>query len=155
MIQRIQSIYLVLVIVLSLLLLNGSIMTFSDPAGKDAILTSAGKLSELNGKLISQVTGSWMLISLLSLIALLSLVSIFLFRKRTIQMKLTIAVLTLGAILIAVCSWLALAVIHDYNMMLKAGLKMAFPVLILLFSILAFLGIRKDERLVKSYDRLR
>jgi predicted HAD superfamily Cof-like phosphohydrolase len=38
---------------------------------------------------------------------------------------------------------------------LVPGVKMLIPLLILTFGILAFIGIKKDEKLVKSYDRLR
>jgi purine-cytosine permease-like protein len=77
------------------------------------------------------------------------------FRSRRKQILPTIAVILLSAVLIGSIAWFGYSVIHDLKMSLVPGLKMAFPVLILIFSILAFRGIRRDERLVKSYDRLR
>ncbi len=155
MIQRIQSVYLGLIMILSLLLFSGSVAIFTSPSGNTAVLTTSGNLFETGGKLISQLTGPWLIVSMLLLISVLSLVSLLMFRNRMIQIKVTLTVIFLSLILIAVCSWLILSVIRDFNMALKPGIKMAFPVLMLVFSILAYLGIRKDERLVKSYDRLR
>jgi hypothetical protein len=46
-------------------------------------------------------------------------------------------------------------VIGKYHSELIPGFKMFVPLVILVFGILAYVGIKKDENLVKSYDRLR
>jgi hypothetical protein len=45
--------------------------------------------------------------------------------------------------------------ISNYEAVFTPGLKMVLPVILLILSMLAYRGIRKDELLVKSYDRLR
>ncbi len=155
MIQRIQSIYLTLIIVLTLLLLSGTVLNFEDGSGNTVRLSSTGILSDQSGKTIAQVVSTWPLPLMLISICVISLITIVMFRNRKIQMYLNIALIVLSVILIAAISWLGFSVIQDNRMNLSPGIKMIFPVLILAFSILSFRGIRNDERLVKSYDRLR
>jgi glucan phosphoethanolaminetransferase (alkaline phosphatase superfamily) len=155
MIQRIQSLYLTIIIILSLLLLNGGILNFTDGSGNSLKLSSAGILTDQNQKIVSQVFAAWPLTSLQVLIILISLVAVLMFRNRKKQMFLTRLLIVLSAVLIAAISWFGFKTYHDLKMILHPGIKMALPVLILLFSILAFRGIHKDDQLVKSYDRLR
>jgi hypothetical protein len=155
MIQRIQSLYLTSIIILSLLLLNGSILTFAGESGNTIRLSAAGTLSEEGPKLVAHVAPAWSFISLLTAICLISVAALFMFRKRRMQMLLTISVIVLSALLTAAFVWLGFSVSHDFKMTFSPGIKMTFPVFILVFSILAFRGIQKDDRMVKSYDRLR
>jgi hypothetical protein len=154
MIQRIQSLYLILIIILCVLLLSGSILNFLDGSGTAVNLSAAGKLYDQQ-KLIAQVVPIWFLIALLAVISVISIAALLLFRKRRLQMFLTTVIIVFAALLAGAFAWLISSVIHEFRVTFIPGIKMAFPVLILIFSILAFLGIRKDELLVKSYDRLR
>jgi hypothetical protein len=45
--------------------------------------------------------------------------------------------------------------IQSHNVSLVPGIKTFIPVVTIILSILAYRGIKKDEALVKSYDRLR
>lgn len=155
MIQRIQSLYLTFIIILSVLLLNGSILKFTGESGNAVKLSAAGALSDEGQKLIAQVGQSWTVTALLAGICLISIASLFMYRNRRIQMLLTISVTVLSVLLTGVLAWLGFSVIQDFKMTFIPGIKMSFPVLILVFSILAFMGIQKDDRLVKSYERLR
>ena len=89
------------------------------------------------------------------LIIILSIVTIFLYKNRKIQIKFAIATAFLSAALIALTAWFAYSAGEKYQAVLSPGIRTFLPLIILLFSILAFLGIRKDENLVRSYDRLR
>ena len=82
------------------------------------------------------------------LISLLSLVTIFLFSKRKIQMRLTEVLITLIIIFICVTCYYALS---EY----KYWSRVVIPAIQLLLAILAYFGIKRDDNLVKSYDRLR
>jgi hypothetical protein len=46
-------------------------------------------------------------------------------------------------------------IIKAYHASLIPGFKVAIPVVILVLSVLAYNGIKKDDNLIKSYDRLR
>jgi len=155
MIQRIQTFYLSLIILLSIFLLNGSILSFHDESGTVIKVTIEGILRDTGDKNFLLIGKFLPLSAVLILIPLVSLAAIFLFRKRKIQMGLAIFVIILSAglsVLTFLCSY---NIISKFKSGITPGLNMALPFLILIFAILAYRGIRKDDRLVKSYDRLR
>jgi ABC-type transport system involved in cytochrome c biogenesis permease subunit len=88
-------------------------------------------------------------------ISLLSFTTIFLFKKRKLQLKLAVAIILLTIVFIGMTLYYLLWVTGKFQTELVPGVKMLIPLLILTFGILAFIGIKKDEKLVKSYDRLR
>ena len=120
MIQRIQSLYLLLLAAL------GVILFF---AGECLTLT------------ISVLT---------VIIPALSLFTLFLFSKRNIQMLLTKVIIALIILFICAICYYALSV-AEFGSWINA----IIPVLQLLLAIFAYLGIKRDDNLVKSYDRLR
>lgn len=89
------------------------------------------------------------------LISILSIIAIFLFRKRKIQMKLAGAVILLTIMHIGLMLYYIFWVTGKFQAEIVPVYRMFIPLLILIFGILAYLGIRKDENLVKSLDRLR
>lgn len=150
MIQRIQSLYLLLTTVLSILFLTGGIIDFSDEAGSVIKFTFNGisGASELLEKTLP-------ITFLIILIPLLSAIIIFLFKNRRVQLmlgKVLIALILAFIITLAVYSYL---VTERYNADITPGFKMAIPVIQLILAYLAYRGIKKDDDLVKSYDRLR
>jgi hypothetical protein len=155
MIQRIQTIYLSIVILFSVLLFSGNMINFTDEPGRALTLTATGILNAPEGQVFAKVPNMWLLTVILILIILLSLLAILMFRNRKIQMSAAFSLIVLSVVLIAVVSCFTWQILHDYRLTVIPGIKMAMPILILIFSIIAFLNIRKDDRLVKSYDRLR
>jgi hypothetical protein len=95
------------------------------------------------------------------LIVLLSLICIFLYKNRKLQFRLTVIniLFAIGAIILQYFK------VQDHaNTLVSSGVSIisatylpgAFlPVLILIFLFLAARGIYKDEKLIKSLDRLR
>ena len=88
--------------------------------------------------------------------ALLAVTAVFLFKNRSLQMK-----LVLFGILVSV-AFIALEIWQAENFTKSGGiLKLSYqwgsllPVAMILFFILAAINIRKDNKLVKSLDRLR
>jgi hypothetical protein len=155
MIQRIQSVYLLLTALLSSLFLKGNILTFKKDSGTDIVMNikEAYQLTETGniGLIQNQIPALIILVTVM----LLSLIAIFFYRKRKLQMKLTMGVLLLTFAFIAVVIFYSVSVIDKYQVVPVLGYKMFIPLLMILFGILAFRGIRKDEELVNSYDRLR
>ena len=155
MIQRIQSLYLLLTTILSLLFLKGNFLNFIDKSGYaikvtfKGIITNAGRQDfELIEKLLP-------LSAIIILIPLLSLIAILLFKSRKIQVWLSLSIIVLVVGFIIASIFYSCFIITEYGTEIIPGLKMVVPVLILIFAILAYRGIRKDDRLIKSYDRLR
>jgi len=155
MIQRIQSLYLSLTIILSLLLIKGSILTFFDNSGAAINITFSGIVKVIEGQSTELIGKLIPLSALIIAIPAIALITILLFKNRKVQMRLTIMGTILTISLIGLLAYHSYSIIDKYNASIRPGLKMIFPILILIFNILAYIGIRKDERLVKSYDRLR
>jgi hypothetical protein len=155
MIQRIQSVYLAIVILLSLLFIKGSVFNFADASGSTFSLTITGNMIDQAGKAVTQVENFWPLIILSILIPSVSLITIFLYKKRKIQLILAVSVIVMASFLAVAVTWYAFSATKTFSYTIIPGLKMAIPLFILLFSILACRGILKDDRLVRSYERLR
>lgn len=136
MIQRIQTIWLLLAAAASF----GSLKLSFYSGKKDTVL-----FEELTGS-----TGGFLLLVLSVAVALLSVVSIFLFKNRKLQMRLALAGL---AVQLAVLFFYfqQAATFTEGNYTLTSIFSFVIPA----FLILAVVGIRKDEKLIKSMDRLR
>lgn len=154
MIQRIQTLYLVVITSLMAITLFAPIATFTVATG-DVYTLSAFELS--NGQQ-SQST-IWMGI-LLVLATVLPLVTIFLFKNRQLQLRLCGAevVLLIGAIVfVGIYYWLSGAnALENVGVEHRSfGWAAIMPLLSLVMSFLAARSIFKDEVLVRSLDRIR
>ena len=142
MIQRIQTVYL---------LLSGlcAVLSWKIPFGKVELLNQPVKLYVAND--------SFPLTLLMILAILLAIIAIFLFKKRRLQLRLS----WLGFLVGAVALFLEYSIVHNFQTQAAPvqrayyWIGIALPVLMMLFFLLAALGIRKDEKLVRSLDRLR
>jgi len=155
MIQRIQSLYLFLITALSLFFLSGSFLNFSDKSGSVIKITFTSIIKSTGGQGFESLDRLWPLSIISVLIVILSFVTIFFYNKRNVQLWLS-KILTLvicGLILILV--YYSYVIITRYNGRFVPGITMVLLLLILIFSVLAARGIKKDDQLVKSYDRLR
>jgi hypothetical protein len=94
-----------------------------------------------------------MVISLM--IPVLSLITILLYRNRKLQIKTVIMLITLDLLLIIIAVYYIFAFTGIENGRIIPVFRMFIPAINVLLAVLAFRGIRKDENLVKSYDRLR
>jgi len=115
-----------------------------------------GGIMQLKPETTEQHMGSMLPLTIpLMLIALLSLAAIFLYRNRKLQMMLTLVLIGLSVISILIFGIYILFIAKKYTADIVFNIKVLLPVLIVLCLILAQRGIKNDEDLVKSYDRLR
>jgi hypothetical protein len=154
MIQRIQSLYLLLAAALMALTLCLPIAMFTVASGEVFTLSAFS----LSSALQSQST-LWMGI-LLSLAAALPLVTIFLFKNRMLQVRLCAVeiVVLLGCIaFMAIYFWLSGANALEDAVVLhrQFGWAAIMPIVALVFTALAARATFKDEVLVRSLDRIR
>ncbi|MDR3704407.1 MAG: DUF4293 domain-containing protein [Paludibacteraceae bacterium] len=142
MIQRIQSLYLLVVSVLFAVLAFTPLADFS-VAGKDVVIT--------DGRLL---TCYYLLISFAIVIAALAFVSVFFYKKRMLQVKLTILNLVL---ILATYPLMAvyLFIAHSSDLDFHLNLVVLFPLISAILSYLAIRAIKKDEELVRSVNRIR
>ncbi|MEI6048921.1 MAG: DUF4293 domain-containing protein [Bacteroidota bacterium] len=155
MIPRIQNLYLFLTTMLSLLFLKGGIINFMDKSGSIIKVTFNGLLRNTDGQAFELIDKLLPLSAIIVLIPAISLITILFFKNRKVQLLLAMSLIILVAGLIIFSCYYCWFVISGFGAAITPGFKLAIPVLILIFSILAYRGIKKDENLIRSYERLR
>lgn len=138
MIQRIQSVYL-------LLAASALLITLILPLGQ---VESAGLMVDI------MISKNIPALAAGSLSAIISVAAIFLFRNRPLQMRLSmlggaLSVITLGVLLY-----------FSFVFYKEQAFTINYPSLLMpffagAFNLLAYRGIKADEQLVRSMDRLR
>ena len=150
MIQRVQTIYLLLVVALGVALIWLPVVQFVTPA--DAAELQIWELSALGG---APLHGLWGLLVTTALIPLLALIDIFLFKKRLLQARLNIfsIMLCFGYYgVLAIYIWLAkMSMGVEWHILPFAS----FPLVCLVLTMMATRRILKDEALVRAADRIR
>jgi hypothetical protein len=154
MIQRIQTIWLSVLTILSLSLIKGGIIQFNPGDGSVFTLGFSGITKDAGG-ITESISASLGLPLTIVLIPLLSFVAIFLYRKVKLQKTVTLMVIALSICLLIMTLYYWYIISDRFNSVPVPGIKMAFPPVMLVLSIMSYRGMVKDERLMKSYDRLR
>lgn len=163
MIQRVQSFYLLLTVLLSVLLFFLPISSKIIPANASTNTTEISYKVKLTGvekyeggKLVSMDSKPALLIINLAT-GLLSLIIIFLFKNRKLQMKLCrLCVLFCGCFLVLgfyFSDSMGRVEGPDIKPMYLSGSY--FPILQIVLLVMALRAIRKDDDLVQSADRIR
>lgn len=153
MIQRIQSLYLLVVAILSGILFATPVLSFSvtsSPFFYDLHLT--GLLARDSTEVLISSTPLAMMVALNCIIAI---VSIFLFKKRMLQVRLTIFNIVCLIGFVPLLWYFVHRVQVAYNADIIFTLNAAVPLINILLSILALKAIGKDEALIRSIDRIR
>ena len=137
MIQRIQSLWLLLAAATVFL-----IVKFPFGGG---VLQSGAPIDLF-------VAGNLLMFIVALLLGIIALVTIFLFKKRSNQKSLIWLGFLLSIVLIVLMYYEMSQLVAD-----KKTYKMGavFPIVYIILIIMAYSGIRKDEKLIKSVDRLR
>jgi hypothetical protein len=143
MIQRKQSIWLLLAAVLAFLSLKLPVYTGN-------ILDASNAKVFISHTLKAEVKHGLLLITLTAVLGTLCLVTIFLYKSRTKQMYLCLG-LTILALLNLYLYYIQSKVFVDGTFAITALIVLAIP----FCTLLAARGIYKDEQLVKSLDRIR
>lgn len=155
MIQRIQSLYLLLTAIVSGLFLNGGFLSIINNQGSEEILKFSG-VYQKTGEEGFDIIGRMIPVTVISLlIPFLALVTIFLFKNRKHQIKFTLILLILEILLIASGAYFAISLVQSNPSSVVPEMNFFFPFVEIILTFLAFIGIRKDDVLIKSYDRLR
>ena len=149
MIQRIQTVYLLVVAILAVVMISLPVGSFVTPDYHMSELTNLALVSEEG---VSDYA-PWALFALQTVSAILSLVTIFLYMMRMLQLRLTLLkMLVLGGYYVTL-------VIFVLNLKGDASFvpswTVCLPLISIILSWLAIRAIGKDEMLVKAYERLR
>lgn len=161
MIQRRQTIYLLLIVTISVLMI---FMNFEFYRETGSVKTPEGENVEVFVSVSYQTTSisdqvdfqNGYLLYSLGATAILSLISIFMFKHRRMQMNFCIAIFSFIIITLVAMYWYSLQMGYTDLNSQKSFLPTAtIPISLLFFVFLAYRGIKKDEDLIKSLDRIR
>ncbi|CAM1351883.1 MULTISPECIES: DUF4293 domain-containing protein [Tenacibaculum] len=144
MIQRIQSIYLLVAGIIS----GG--LTFLFSLWSNSQTNTIYILDLFSGNSILEKS----IPVLFFISALVSIVTIFLFKNRQLQFVLNRLNILINLFLLGVLIYLSQTLSGEASVSEK-GIGMFFPIIVVLLLVLANRAIKKDEDLVKSVDRLR
>ncbi|HIY68895.1 MAG TPA: DUF4293 domain-containing protein [Candidatus Alistipes intestinigallinarum] len=154
MIQRIQTLYLLVITALLAVTLFARLAWFGGEGSEFGLYAFA--LKDAEGAVLHSTV---YLGILLSLAAVVPLVTIFLYRRRMLQIRLCVVemVLLVGcAVMEGIYYYLGCRVVSDLPFHTQGvGVAIALPVVSLLFAWLAARAIFRDELLVRGADRIR
>lgn len=156
MIQRIQTVYLLLVVVLLIVAMCLPLGYFvaDTPPMQYAFMPAGVDLGDT-------YQSSWGLLAILLLSTIVSLASIFLYKNRMLQIRMTVfnSMLLVGFYLAFVAFYMILKSDLNELLHLSASLRvhwaLSFPLVAIVLNYLAIRAIGHDEVLVKAADRLR
>ena len=155
MIQRVQSFYLSLTILLSLLFLKGGNLNFTDKAGSVIKVAFNGIFRNSGGQAFEFIERCRPLSAVILLIPVISFITILLFKNRKIQLWFALSGIILAAGFVLLSVYYTYIISLNYGAQIVQGYKMLIQIVLVIFNCLAYIGIKKDDNLVKSYDRLR
>ncbi len=151
MIQRIQTLYLLAVLVLSALMCTGDLIKMDNGTGTVFSMGFAG-LGEAGGNIVQRL---WPLSVILAIVPLMTLVDIFLYKKRKAQMRITMLVLLLSLGTLILGAFYVFMFDKKIGVTVLWSVKVVFPFICAILAWLAYRNIMKDDLMVRSYDRLR
>lgn len=149
MLQRKQTIYFLLAGIISIVLIFAPLAVLNFK-GQEYLFTVSGIKSVSPGTTLGISTVPLLII--LTIVAGINIIVIFLYKSRKFQMKLSI--LNMNFIL----GLSTLIVFHLVNISaseIAYSWGLALPIIIFFLIVMAYIGVRKDEKLVRSLDRIR
>lgn len=150
MIQRKQTIYLLLV-------LAALIVCLCLPIGKLTNSASLGQeLAVYNIGLYTStgINAHPILFVDIVVVAALSLINIFLYNKRKLQMKICVVNIVLCLVWYAYYAFMAISMFKGIGSF-SMSFAMCLPFVAIILLVLAYKGIKADEELIKSMSRIR
>ena len=165
MLQRIQTLYLFLVFTIDTLLLIANPiyaefqMKAGDGKGPTTVLMQFWKQVSMGTNLELPISSfKFLNLVFMILIAILAIYTIFLYQNRKSQIKIAKLLVVSNVIfllVILVDFYLTKRQFVELISLNTLGFQIIWPVLLMVFASLALIGIRSDEKLVQSMDRIR
>ncbi len=152
MIQRIQTFYLLLSLVVIGLMFFFPFTIFMDTDAVKYVFDFSGIYESGTGEV---VTGTLPFQILLVVVAVINLVTIFLYKNRRLQMRAAVFNMLLMAGLLVLAGWYIYYTLQELQGQVYYRVTLLFPLIGIVLTWLAFRNILKDELLVRSADRLR
>lgn len=152
MIQRIQTVYLLFAIIALIICICLPMGTFIIP-DMAVVMEFMNMGVKINGEL--QDVSPWGMFAILCLSAVIGLATIFLFKNRMLQIRMTVfsSLLLIGYYITFVV--FAITLKNKFNAQYQIGWAVCLPLIAIILNYLAIRAIGKDEVMVKAADRLR
>ncbi len=154
MLQRVQTVYLFIVFIFSLLFVNLPLAHF--PAES---LTPLRIITHSHFFALADLEGAWLgvlLIILFALSALLTIYTTFLYKKRLQQIRIGKLNMILHAAMVLATFFFIDHIRSQANDTdFSYGVAVLFPIISMILLLMANRAIRRDEELVRSADRFR
>lgn len=144
MIQRVQTVYLLLVVIITIVLTN-FIHFFILNDGSELVLSTI----IFNDSVLLKSVGISNIVS-----AVLAFIAIFSFKKRQHQFVINRLNILINFYLLGVLLYMSIKLPGEMEISEK-GIGIYFPIAVIVLLVMANKAIKKDEDLVKSVDRLR
>lgn len=152
MIQRIQSIYLLVAAILMAVTVFSPLAFLADGANGYYIYRCLGFFQ--NGVGLSYPT--WGVVALVGLTAVISIVSLFLYKNRKLQIKMSyISLVLILASYGTIYTYLETGSAATASTLVSVKYGAILPIVAFIFTILAIIKIKADEKLVQSLNRIR
>lgn len=152
MIQRIQTVFLLLVVICMTLMLFFPVWEAGTPTNAEYIKLTPWNLT-LEGQVINFPYTFIATLAIASIVV--ALIEIFKYNNRLLQMKLGALNSLFMAASLGVAVYFYTEIIKQYPVEGNFGPALYLPAAAMIFNVLANRFIRKDERLVRSADRIR
>jgi hypothetical protein len=154
MIQRKQTIHLLLAAIVTAILFFIPYAHFASGAGEIYFLGFEGFIEV--DQVDTLIYRTYPLSFLIGITVMLSLVDIFFFKRRVLQMRIAVFnMLLLIGLSLLMAYYIEFPGDEVEHVDKSYTVAIVLPIISAIFTFLAFKGIRKDELLVKSYDRIR
>ena len=156
MIQRVQSIYLLLVTVLMSFMLVRPYAQLNLADSQQVVFTTYAVKQVTDNKTTDKLRGTFPLLALVIITGSISFINIFLFNKRLVQIRVCVIntfllFLTLGLMCYYYYTmWNSIE--HTAHFFRMSAIS---PVLGIILTFFAYRSIQRDELLVNSYNRIR
>lgn len=152
MLQRPQTLFLLAAFIVTAFLLTGPLAVIPVEGG-EIILKHSGAYDRQGNRLD---VATWPLTVFFSVVTAIAFLNIFLYKHRVRQMRICVFLILLNAGM--------LGIIYYYVRYVKVNLggteviyqwRVIIPLIVMILLYLAYRGIRRDELLVRAYDRIR
>lgn len=153
MIQRIQTLYLLIAFALGIVFLFSPLASFSiSDLMVELKVMDFNEISDMNqGMFVDTMP----LVIVVLIFVILTAVSILLYKNRALQMKLVGFGFLINTVLIILGFWYTDTMADKVNTQPDYEYGAIVPAVSLIFLFMAMRGIRKDTKLLRSMDRLR
>lgn len=153
MLQRIQTIYLFLTLILWGIIIKFPLAEIVDQDNQIYLFVFKGLI--LNSDSEELYVTTYPLIILLAIIMLISLVTIFLYKRRILQMRISFINILLMLGYVGLCYYYIKTFDKQLEGFVHYKVTMILPLISIILTYLAIRAIGKDEALIRSVDRIR